>query len=414
MNAELFIAKRIIARDEGTTRISRSIIRIAIVGIALGLTVMVLSVAFVTGFKSEIRQKVIGFGSHINIVNYDTNSSYETIPVSKDQRFYPELKQHEGIRHIQVYAIKAGIIKTRSDLHGVILKGISTDFDWSFFRKNLTKGEVFEIKPGEKTNKVLISSEIASLLKLDTTEHIVMYFIQNPPRVRKFKISGIYETGLAEYDERYVIGDIRHIQKLNDWGSDQVTGFEVLINDFDRLAEMREVVFDQAGSYFTEDENRFKVRTIKDVNPQIFDWLKLTDANVWVILGLMLIVAGFNMISGLLIMILERTNMIGMLKAMGYQNWNIRKVFLYNAAYLLGVGMFWGNVIGIALSLIQMHFGVLELDPASYYVEQVPVNLKLVHLLLLNAGTMVVTITILLLPSYLITRIRPDKAIRFE
>ena len=413
-NTELFIAKRILASDEGTTRISRSIIRFAIFGIALGLAVMILSVAIITGFKSEIRQKVIGFGSHINIINYDSNSSYETNPISKDQSFYPDIQEEEGIKKIQVYAIKAGIFRVNKNIHGVLLKGVDHNFDMSFFEQNLVKGDVFELSPGEKSDSILISSHIASLLKLDVGDDAIMYFIQDPPRVRKFTISGIYNTGLAEYDKRYVIGDIKHIRKLNDWSSDQISGFEILINDFDRLQEMRQKVLEAAGNYFTDEGKRFKIKTIKEENRQIFDWLELTDTNVWIILGLMLIVAAFNMISGLLIMILERTNMIGILKALGYRSWNVRKMFLYKAGYLISIGMFWGNLIGIALALIQAHWGIIELDPASYYVDHVPINLKVMHIVLLNIGTLVLTVATLIIPSYMIARINPARSIKFE
>lgn len=375
---------------------------------------MIIAVAIITGFKDEIEKKVIGFGGHFSIVNYDSNSSYETAPVSKNQPFYPGIEDKEGVRSVQVYGIKAGIVKTKEEMHGVILKGVGRGYDWGFFRDNIVKGRVLQLPEGEKSNGVLVSRSMARLLQLDTADHIIMYFIQQPPRVRKFRIVGIYDTGLAEYDSRYMIGDLRHIQKLNNWRDDQVTGFEVFIDDFDELQAMYPVIYDEAGSYFTEDNNRLKIQTIWDVNSQIHEWLRLTDVNVWVILGLMIIVASFNMISGLLIMILERSFMIGLLKSLGYPNWSVRKVFLYYAAYLTAVGLLIGNLIGLSLCVLQQQTGIVALDPASYYVSYVPVKLMFSHVLLLNLGTLVITVAVLVIPSYLITRISPARALKFE
>ncbi len=413
MNTELFIAKRILSSKDNL-RISQPIVRIAIAGIALGLTVMILAVAIITGFQSEIRNKVIGFGGHISITNYDSNSSYQTSPVSINQPFYPDLKNEKGIKHIQVFANKPGIIKAEKDIQGVLLKGIAQDYDWSFFDENIVKGSSFRVKPGEKHNKVIISQSLANKLFLDTGQHLIMYFIQDPPRVRKFEIEGIYQTSLEEYDKLMVLCDIAHIQKLNNWKSDQVSGFEVLIQDFDQLEQMTDKVYDAAGYHFTKDESRLRIRNIRESNPQIFEWLTLTETNVWIILTLMTLVAGFNMISGLLIIILERTNMIGILKALGARNRMIGKVFLYQAAFLIGKGMLWGNIIGISLCLIQYFFQIIPLDPSSYYVNTVPINLKVFHLILLNAGTLMATMAMLLVPSSLVARIKPIKAIQFN
>ena len=413
MNIEFYIAKRLVHGDEKKS-ISRPIIKIAIAGIALGLAVMILAVSIVTGFKQEIRNKVIGFGSHIQIVNFDSNISYETQPVSKDQKFIPEIRQIPQVRHIQPFATKAGIINTRDDIQGVILKGIDADFDWTFFEQNMVEGQSLSIPETEISNEVVLSSSLASLLRLNVGDDFAMYFVQDPPRARRFTISGIYDTGLEELDRTFVIADLRHIQRLNDWRDDQVSGFEILLHDFDNLETAVERVDDIAGFSFTTDMGRLRVVGINDRYPQFFDWLELLDMNVWVILSLMVIVAGFNMVSGLLILILERTGMIGILKAMGLENPRVRKIFLYQSAFLIAIGLFWGNLIGIGLALLQKYTGLIGLDQASYFISTVPVNLRIFHLFLLNAGTMLITVLMLIIPSYIIGRISPEKTIRFD
>ena len=375
---------------------------------------MIIATAIVTGFKNEIRNKVIGFGSHIQILNYDTNTSYETAPVNKNQEFYPRMANLPGIKHIQVFSTKAGIIKTETDIQGVVLKGVGSDFDWTFFKRNLTDGVAFRVTDTIKTNKVLISKYIAQLLKLKVGDSFSMYFVQEPPRIRKFTISGIYETSLEEFDKIYVIADIGHIQKLNNWSDNEVSGFEILLDNFEDLEEKTWVVQQEVGFGFEEDGSRLKIRNIIQKYPQIFDWLNLQDMNVWIILILMLIVAGFNMVSGLMILILERTNMIGILKAVGTQNWSIRKVFLYQSAYLVAKGLFYGNIIGIGLCLLQHYFGIIKLDESSYYLSTVPINFNLLYILGLNLGTLLLTVLMLIIPSYLISRISPVKAIRFD
>lgn len=414
MNLPYFIAERLIkGRREGTS-FSRPINVIAIIGIAMGLAVMILAVSILTGFKRQIREKIVGFGSNITIMNFDSNISLETIPISDTQRFIPKIKEIPGIKHIQVFATKAGIIKTEEAPQGVVLKGVGSDFDWSYFRSNLIDGQVFTVTDTGRTNEVIISKKIADMLKLKTGDSFAMYFIQDPPRSRKFTISGIYETSLEEFDKMYVFCDIGHIKRLNGWTDDQVSGFEIFINDFDRLSEMTAAVRDAIGYRISKDEPKFRVTDIREKYPQIFDWLNFQDLNVIIIITLMLIVAGFNMISGLLILILEKTNMIGVLKALGSDNTTIRRVFLYQAAYLIGKGLFWGNVTGIGLALLQLRTGLITLDPASYYIKTVPVNLELAHILLLNAGTMTAIILMLLIPSQLISRITPVKAIRYD
>ncbi len=414
MNLPYFIAQRLIkGRREGTS-FSRPINIIAITGIAMGLAVMILAVSILTGFKQQIREKVVGFGSHIQIVNFDSNLSFETAPIKDAQDFIPKIKAIPGITHIQVFATKAGIIKTNEEIQGVVLKGIGSDFDWSYFSSNIIDGTIFKVNDSSVTNNVIISKKISDMLRLKTGDSFVMHFIQDPPRMRKFTISGIYETSLEEFDKMYVFCDIGHIKKLNGWDNDQISGFEIFIKDFDKLDEMTMKVRDAIGYKVTDDSPKFKVTNIRMRYPQIFDWLNFQDINVIIIIFLMIIVAGFNMISGLLILILEKTNMIGVLKSLGSDDVIIRRVFLYQAAYLIGKGLIWGNLIGTGLAFLQLKTGLLTLDPTLYYIKYVPVNLNLVHIILLNAGTMVAIILMLLVPSKLISRITPVKAIRYD
>ena len=414
MNLPYFIANRLIkGRREGTS-FSRPINVIAIVGIAMGLAVMILAVAILTGFKKQIREKVVGFGSHIQIINFDSNLSFETTPISDTQECIQKIKLIPGVEHMQVFATKAGIIRTDEDIQGVVLKGIGSDFDWSYFKSNMVDGSVFTVTDTGRTDKVIISKKISDMLRLKTGDSFAMLFIQDPPRMRKFTISGIYETSLEEFDKMYVYCDIGHIKRLNGWRDDQVSGFEVFIRDFDKLDEMTAEVRDAIGYKITEEDTKFRVTNIRIKYPQIFDWLNFQDINVIIIILLMLIVAGFNMISGLLILILEKTNMIGVLKSLGAEDITLRRIFLYQAAYLIGKGLFWGNFIGISLAYLQLRTGVIKLDPSSYYIKTVPVNLELTHILLLNAGTMAAIIIMLLVPSQLISRITPVKAIRFD
>ena len=414
MNLPYFIAERLIkGRREGTS-FSRPINIIAIIGIAMGLAVMILAVSTLTGFKKTIREKVVGFGSNIQITNFDSNISFETVPISDTQSFIPKIKQIPGISHLQVFATKAGIIKTDEDFEGVVLKGVGSDFDWNYFKSNMVDGTVFTVTDTGRTDKVIISKKISDMLKLRAGDSFVMHFIQDPPRMRKFTISGIYETSLEEFDKIYVFCDIGHIRKLNGWKDDMVSGFEIYIDDFDNLDAMTYAVRDAIGYKIIEDETKFKVTNIRTKYPQIFDWLNFQDINVIIIIFLMLIVAGFNMISGLLILILEKTNMIGVLKALGSEDVTIRRVFLYQAAFLIGKGLLWGNLIGIGLAFLQLKTGIITLDPGSYYIKTVPVNLVLSHILLLNAGTMAAIILMLLVPSQLISRITPVKAIKYD
>lgn len=416
MNFPYFIAKRLIkGRREGTS-FSRPINVIAITGISLGLAVMIIAVATLTGFKNQITNKVVGFGSHIQLLNFDSNISFETTPVTLNDEFLSKVKNTKGVKHTQGFATKAGIIKTEDNIQGVVLKGIGSDYDWSYFKSCIVDGAVFEVSDTatSASTMVIISSKVASMLKLKTGDSFAMHFIQDPPRMRKFTISGIYETSLEEFDKIFVFCDIRNIRRLNGWEDNQVSGLEIFIDDFDKLDLMTYALSDAVGYRLDENQVRVKVVNVVEKYPQIFDWLNFQDLNVVVIITLMLLVAGFNMISGLLILILEKTNMIGVLKALGSEDKTIRRVFLYQAAYLISKGLFWGNVIGIGLALIQLKTGLISLNPATYYLKTVPINLNAAHVLLLNAGTMAVILFMLLIPSQLVSRIMPVKAIKFD
>jgi len=414
LNLELYIAKKITYKNKSDRQISRPIISIATLGIALGLSVMILAVAIVTGFKAGITEKITGFGSHIQISNYDNNNSFETYPIDINLIPIDRLSEIEGIKHIQSFATKPGIINTKEETQGVVLSGASLDYDWSFFKNKLVEGDTISMIPSKKSNQVLISEKLAKLLHLNVGEKLIMYFVQQPIRQRAFTISGIYNSGMDEFDKLFVICDMRHIQKLNYWGDNQVSGIEITLADFKNLEETKELIRDNVAGIFTKDGSTFKVRSIKQRHPQIFNWLEMLDLNVWIILSLMILVAGFNMISGLLIIILEKTNMIGILKALGTDNWSVRKIFLYQSSMIIGKGMLWGNLIGIGICLIQYHFQLISLDPVSYYLDTVPINLNVLHLFLLNLGTLIATVSMLLIPSYYITRITPSKAIKFD
>jgi lipoprotein-releasing system permease protein len=407
LDTSLFIAQKIVRAGGEKQSFSKPIIKIAILGIALGIAVMLLAIAIVTGFKSQIRDKVIGFGSHIQILHYDTRNILEPNPIEKNQDFISYIKNHPEIDHIQMFANKPGIIKTSEDMEGVLLKGIGEDFNWEFFNNRIIEGSAFSVTDTITVNDILISKNIADKLRLNVGDNLQMYFVQQPPRVRKFTIKGIYQTGMEEFDKLYVIGDIKHVQRLNDWDENYISGFEVLLYDFRNMDAVAENLRDEIGL----DLNAL---TIKDLYPQIFDWLDLQDINVKIILILMILVAGINMTATLLIIILERTRTIGILKALGMKDFTIQKIFLYNAAFIIGKGLFWGNLFGLGISYLQYEFNIIKLDEASYYIKSVPIDLSILSILLLNAGTLIACLLMLLIPSFIISRITPVKAIRFS
>ncbi|MBM3403441.1 MAG: ABC transporter permease [Bacteroidetes bacterium] len=406
MGISYFISRRLLSFSK--ENFSTPIIRISIFSVAIGLAVMIISVAVVTGFQQEIRNKVVGFGGHIQITGFSDNESMEPEPVSMNQLFYPSLKDKPGIGHIQVFASKAGIIRTRDQIQGTVLKGLGADFDVSFFQKQLLQGNLPDTRSETRSDDMVISGKLCSLLDLKLGDTIRMYFISGSHTLaRKFRISGIYETGMEEFDLVYVMADIRHVQKLNGWGADQVAGFEVLIAQFTELDKMAEEVYRSIGY----DLN---CRTIKQLYPQIFDWLALQDMNVLIILGLMAIVTTITMISTLLILILENTSRIGILKAMGMRNWSIRRMFLYHASFILIIGLLIGNFLGVGLCFLQKYSGLISLSQESYYVSVVPIHLNFWYVVIVNMATLIFCTLALILPSYIITRISPVRAIRFS
>lgn len=414
MNLELFIAKKIHFGKEAGRKATPPAIRIATIGIALGLAVMLLSVAIVIGFKKEVRNKVIGFGSHIQITNFDNNSSYQTVPIAVSDSLLKTLASYPEIRHVETYATKPGLLKTDSDFQGIVLKGVDQNYDWTFFKNNLKEGEIFKLDEKKRSSDVIISRYLSNLLGLKIGDSFLTYFVEEDIRARKFHITGIYETGFADYDKLFVLADIRQVRRLNDWDEDQVSGIELLVDNYDHLDQISEGLYFEMANIQDRNGNTFFVRSIKDLNPMIFSWLDVLDINVVVILVLMLAVAGFTMISGLLIIILERTNMIGILKALGQNNRSIRKVFLYVSFFLIGRGMLWGNVIALIICLIQSKMHILKLNSSIYYLDAVPVDLNIASWILLNIGTLIISMLMMLGPSYLITKISPAKSIKFE
>lgn len=417
MNTELFIARRLFFDKKSRKNISGQIINIALASISISLAVMIVSVAIVTGFKNEVSNKTIGFGGHIQILNFDSNNSPETQPISVNQPFLPTLKKMNLIKNIQVFATKPGIIKTEENIEGIILKGVGTDYDWDFLKNYLTDGKIPEITDSIRANDVLISAKTSNLLGLKTGDDMFVYFIGNDghsTNTRQFKVCGIFNTGLEEFDRLFVIGDIKHIQRLNEWTANQASGFEINLKDFGKIQEAEVKIREQVISYYEENSEALRTESIVRKYPQIYDWLSIIDMNVWVILVIMTLVAGINMISGLMVLILEKSSMIGVLKSLGSPGWSIRKVFLYLSAFLVARGLLWGNITGIMLVALQKYFKLMPLDPASYYVSYVPVNFSLFYLLLLNIGTLVAVLSMLVIPSYFIGKISPDKTIRFD
>lgn len=412
MNIEYFIAKRIHFRQD-RKNVSRPAVRIAILGISLGLAVMIVALAIVLGFKQEIRNKTIGFGGHIQITNFDSNSTYEMKPVWLNDSLTTIIRAIPNVKHLQPFGTKPGIIKTTDHFQGIVLKGIDPQFDWSFFHSNMVEGEIITTNDS-LTNNVIISAHLSRILKLKTGDSFITYFIEQEIRARRFTVQGIYSTNFIEYDKLFILADIRHIQQLNNWTENQVSGYEILINNFNKLDDTGDLVYFATANVFQENGSTFYTQTVREMNPNIFSWLDLLDINVWVILFLMLAVAGFNMISGLLILILERTNMIGILKSVGANNWSVRKIFLYHSFFLISKGMLWGNLIGISLCALQYFTGIIPLDAEAYYVSSVPVLFNWPLIILLNVGTFAASILMMIGPSYLITRIVPANIIRYE
>ena len=433
MNVEYFIAKKVAA--SGSQSFSRLIIRIAILAIALSLSVMIISTALITGFKKEISEKIFGFFGHIHIMDTNVNRAYEAIPINKDQNFYHYLdtigsitylapktvlgfeigeelveKQTKGgVQHIQSTLMLPAVIQTKKAIEGVMLKGIGEDFDWRYVDQYIVEGERLNLSDTLTTREIIVSRETANRIDLEVSQRINMVFIIGGQQVRRrYVVKGIYKTGLEEYDRQFAIVDMKHLQKVLGWDKNQVGGFEVFIDNLDDLDPLTEYI------YLDRLPNTLYCESIKDKEAGIFQWLSLQDTNEIVILLLILVVAVINMVTALMILILERTNMIGMLKALGLENWKIQKVFLYHAAYIILIGLMMGNILGLALCWVQKKFELIKLSEADYYLAVAPIELNIWIVLLLNVGTILVTLTFLIIPSFLVARITPVKAIRFK
>ncbi len=413
MNFEYFIAKRLIRGKEHKSNISSAIIKIAIFAIAIGVIMMLITIATGVGLQRKIREKVAAFNGHVIINSYDNNSSVESlVPVSTEQHFYPEFTEVNGVRHVQGVATKAGLIRTATDFEGIVVKGISDDYNWDYFKEYLKEGRLPDFSD-PKNNEILISQFTANRLDFAVGDKVNTFFLKkksksrSPANIRVFKIVGIYNSGFQEFDETFIFADIRHIQKMNKWKKDQVGGFEIYIDDFD-------VIDTKGAEIHNSIPSTLEAQTIALKYGSIFEWLKLFDLNIIAIIAIIILVAGINMITALLVLILERTQMIGILKSLGANDWSIRKIFLYNAGYLILVGLFLGNLVGIGLLKLQEKYGVIRLNPETYHVSTAPVYISAWHIVFLNLGTMLLCIMMLLIPSYVISKISPSRAIRFR
>lgn len=417
MNFPLFIARRIYSDHIGDQqKVSKPAIRIAVAGVAIGLAVMIISVCVVLGFKHTIRDKVVGFGSHIQVANFYTlQSSAIDQPIAIGDSMMNVLKKTEGVKHVQRFAMKQGILKTDNDFLGVMFKGVGPEFDSTFIHKNMVEGSIPHFSDQQSTNRILISKDMASKLNVKAGDRIFAYFIgEGGVRTRRFTISGIYQTNLAQYDKTTCFCDLYTARKLNAWTDDMVTGAELTVNDFKQLGTTANDIINRVNRTQDQYGNTFSSKTIRELSPQIFSWLDLLDLNVWIILAIMTAVAVVTMISGLLIIILERTTMIGVLKALGARNSTVRHTFLWFAAFIIGKGLLIGDALALALILLQKFTGFAKLDPQTYYVDVVPVELDWMLIVALNIATMLIALFVLIAPSYLVSHIHPAKSMRYE
>lgn len=414
MNLEFYIAKKIyFGKDKGTKRVSTPAIKIAVAGISIAVIAMILSVAVVFGFKTEVQNKVIGFGGHIQISNYTNNATHEVSPIIWSDSLKDKLYSIDGVDLVEPFVTREGIIKTKDNFQGVLFKGVDSLFNWDFFEKSLISGSIISDTLSSQ-NTALISEFISNKLRLNVGDSFLAYFIQENMQVRKFTIVGIYNTNFESYDKMYVLTNIETLQKLNKWKPNEVSGVEIMTKDFDQLDEVTNDVLYEMITYKDSSEQNLYTRSIKDISPYLFDWLALMDTNVWVIIILMFAVSGFTMSSGLLILILEQTNTIGILKALGYSNKRLKRVFLYVASFLVIKGLIIGNVIACSLLVLQKYTGFLKLDPENYYVSEVPVMINLIYILLINLSVLVISVLMMVIPSYLVTLIKPAKSIKFD
>ncbi|AWH72726.1 transmembrane permease [Dokdonia sp. Dokd-P16] len=410
MNLEYFIAKRLSSATSYKSSASSTIIKIAIVAIAIGMVMMLISIATGLGLQREIRQKVSAFSGDIVVSNFDGNNSEETTnPISIDQDFYPDFNAVPEVTHVQAITVKAGVIRTAETFEGVIYKGLGDDYDWNRIEEYIVEGRKPELT-GALNNETIFSTYLANRLGFKVGDKAIIQFVNKDNtrfRPRALEIVGLYESAYQEFDKVYIMGDRRHLTRINNWEKDEVGAFEVFVDDFDNLEALNNKVYENSGS---------TLRSISVIqsNYNIFEWIKLFDFNIILIIVIMILIAGINMIVALLVLVLERTKMIGVLKALGASDWSVRKIFIYNAMYLIGLGLFWGNLIGLGILYAQKIFGFVKLDPSTYYVSEAPVLIDFWHILSLNVGVFVVCVLILLIPSYIITKISPVKAIRFE
>lgn len=415
MNFSFFIAHKLYKDKGGRQHVSRPAITIATAGVAIGLVVMLLSVFVVLGFKHTIRDKVIGFGSHIQVTNFMTQMSSDQAPIAMNDSMMKVIGGIEGVKHVERFAYKQGILKTDSDFLGVMFEGVAQEYDTTFIHQNMVAGSIPKFSDSQSGNHILISRNIADKLKVNAGDRIFAYFIdENGVRMRRFTIQGIYQTNLSQYDQVMCFTDLYTAVKLNAWQPDQVSGAAITVNDFNQLNEVESRFVEKINR--TEDRygETYATQTIRDINPQIFSWLDLLDMNVWIILVLMVSVAGVTMISGLLIIILERTTMIGVLKALGTRNKTIRHIFLWFAAFIIGRALLIGNAIALGMAFLQQWTGIIKLDPATYYVSTVPVEINIPLLIILNVATLLISLFVLIAPSYLISHIHPAKSMRYE
>ncbi len=415
MNVPYFLARRIYADNDNQKKVSRPAVRIAIIGVAVGLAVMIVSVCVVLGFKHAIRDKVVGFGSHIQVAEFSMLQQGTDSPIEVDDSVMNVLQHIEGVKHVQRFAMKQGILKTDSDFLGVAFKGVGPEFDSTFIHQHLLEGVVPKFSDKSSGNKILVSKVMADKLKLTCGSRIFAYFIDDSGvRTRRFTIAGIYQTNLTQYDNVMCYVDLYTAVKLNGWQEDMASGAELQVDHFDKLDEVENCVVKLVNRTTDKYGNTYSSKTIKELSPQIFSWLDLLDLNVWIILIIMMAVAAVTMISGLLIIILERTQMIGLMKALGARNPMVRHTFMWFAAFIIGRGLLWGNMIALALVALQYFTGIVKLDPATYYVSSVPVEVNVLFVVLLNIGTLLISLLVLIGPSFLISHIHPAKTMTYE
>lgn len=411
MNLELFIARRLL-QGKQEKAVSVPIVRVALAGIALGVCVMLLSILVITGFKNEITTKLSGFMAHLNVTAYECDDSYAGSEIVLNDSLLSAVQTLPGIRQVYAYVNKPAILKKGDEIHGIVLRGLDSLYDASFYEAHLKEGEWPDFHSPEPSSELLVSAAVASILELKVGDKVTAHFVQDPPRVRRFVVKGIYDTGFKEYDEMVAICDRRHLQRLNGWSSEEVSGLAVELLDMQRIPEAEIELKDRLP--METESDAYRITTLRENAPQVFDWLNLLNMNVWIILILIVVVAGFNMVSGLLILILDKTSFIGIMKALGYRSIRLRRLFLYIAVGLIGKGLLVGNILALFLGALQACFSILRLDPTTYYMDTVPIHFDWMYIILLDIGVWVVSSLMLIIPTLLIARIRPIKAIRFE